>query len=107
MWRIGVSGSSVALSAAAAQFCRVIGQRFKFRTFTARRFSFVSVLDALISIAGGYGTQQQLVLASAIEIPVLPVPCFGGRSRAFWDENRSDIQEMLSIDNVVAKRWET
>ncbi len=81
-------------------------RRIRANTFQARRFSFVGSLDALIGIRGGYGTFQQLVLASAIGLPVLPIPCFGGRTRVFWEENRADVMASLDIDEPTAERWE-
>jgi hypothetical protein len=39
-------------------------------------FRFVRSLDGLLSIAGGYGTAQEIALAMELEIPLLPVPSF-------------------------------
>ncbi len=76
------------------------------RNREARRFRFVNALDAVIGLGGGVGTRQQLTLGSAIDIPVLPVPSFGGTAARFWLEHRTDLMSRLAIDEATAARWE-
>jgi hypothetical protein len=80
--------------------------RIKARTREARRFRFVSSLDAMLALGGGFGTRQQLTLAAAIDIPILPVPCFGGQAARFWQEHRPDMMAQFGIDEATAAAWE-
>lgn len=76
------------------------------RNRTARRFRFVSSLDAMIAVGGGFGTRQQLTLAAAIETPAIPVPCFKGTTAKFWADHRTELTEALGVDTATAERWE-
>jgi hypothetical protein len=80
--------------------------RTKGRTRESRRFSFISSLDATIAVGGGKGTRQQLTLAAAIEQPLLPVPCFDGEARRFWDGHRAELVTQLGITLPKAAVWE-
>lgn len=80
--------------------------QYKARNREARRFRFVNALDAVIGLGGGVGTRQQLTLGSAIDIPVLPVPSFGGTAARFWKEHRGDLMGRLGIDETTALQWE-
>lgn len=82
-------------------------QRARGRTGEARRISFVRGVDALITVAGGRGTRQELALAIEHDIAVLPVPCFGGASREYWDVYRAELIQALLIDEQRASRWES
>ena len=82
-------------------------RRIKGRTREARRFGFVNSLDALVAVGGGYGTRQQLTMAAAVEKPVLPVPCFDGAAREFWNNHRGLLLDQLNIEEDTAVSWET
>jgi predicted Rossmann-fold nucleotide-binding protein len=82
-------------------------QRARGRTGEARRISFVRGVDALIAVGGGRGTSQELALAIEHDIPVLPVPMFGGAAQEYWDAYRSELLESLNIQEEVARRWES
>lgn len=81
--------------------------RVKARTRDARRFRFVSSLDAMIALGGGHGTRQQLTLAAAIDIPILPVPCFDGAANRFWHDHRDDLIQQFNLDKAATAVWET
>jgi predicted Rossmann-fold nucleotide-binding protein len=76
------------------------------QTSEARRISFVLSVDALIAVAGGKGTSQELALALEFGIKVLPVPAFDRAAGSFWNAYRSRIIESLGIDGPTAARWE-
>jgi len=76
------------------------------RTSEARRISFVRSLDALIAVAGGGGTDQELALAVENQIPILPVPAFPGAALDYWKAYRSELIAALRIDEVRASAWE-
>ena len=76
------------------------------KTREARRFSFVRRVDALMSVAGRGGTAQELALAMELELPVLPVPMFGGASKEYWDAYRKDLIRKLRLDAATIARWE-
>ena len=63
-------------------------------------------VDALIAVGGGSGTAQELALAIEHDIPVLPVPTFGGTARDVWNSYRPEIVQALRIDEQRAERWE-
>jgi len=69
------------------------------KTRQARRFSFVSSVDVLVAIAGGPSTNQNIELAFALNIPVLPIPNFGGTSQTHWSniETHNLIYEQFKI----------
>ena len=92
--------------AGAEMFIEGALRRIKGRTREARRFGFVSSLDAIVAVGGGYGTRQQLTLASAIEKPMLPVPCFGGAARDFWNEHLPVLTSQLGLSEKTARDWE-
>lgn len=81
-------------------------QRARGRTSEARRISFVRGVDALIAVGGGRGTSQELALAIEHDIPVLPVPTFGGGAREYWNAYREELLQSLNISEDVARRWE-
>jgi hypothetical protein len=58
------------------------------RTRESRRFAFVRRLDMLLAVGGGKGTRQNLRLADALDLPVLPVPLFGGTAEEHWTDLR-------------------
>ena len=72
----------------------------------ARRFHFVSSLDAIVAVGGGTATREQLTLASAIEIPMVPVPFVKGTAASFWSENRERLADDLGLDLETLARWE-
>lgn len=76
------------------------------KTSEARRFSFVRRVHALMSVAGGAGTTQELALAMELELSVLPVPTFGGPSRDYWKAYREDLIRKLELDAATVERWE-
>ena len=77
------------------------------RTQQARRISFVRGLDALIAVAGGSGTAQELALAAELGVPVLALPMFGGTARAHWDLYRAEWLAWVGADDTAARRWES
>jgi predicted Rossmann-fold nucleotide-binding protein len=79
--------------------------RTRGKTNEARRFSFVRSLDGLLSVAGGYGTAQEIALAMELDIPLLPVPSFGGSAQEFWCSYEVDLMRILQIDRATADRW--
>jgi predicted Rossmann-fold nucleotide-binding protein len=81
-------------------------QRARGRTSEARRISFVRGVDALIAVGGGRGTSQELALAIEHDIPVLPVPMFGGAAQEYWKAYRSELLQSLNIPEEVGRRWE-
>jgi hypothetical protein len=81
-------------------------ERARGRTSESRRILFIRDIDALIAIGGRGGTRQELALAWEQHIGVLPVPCFAGAAREFWEAYRSDLLIALGIDDDVARRWE-
>lgn len=81
-------------------------QRARGRTGESRRISFVRDVDALIALGGGRGTSQELALALENDIPVLPIPLFGGAAQEYWKAYRNELLQSLNIDEEVARRWE-
>jgi len=77
------------------------------KTSEARRIGFALSLDALIAVAGGNGTAQELAIAFEHGIPVLPLPMFGGTAREFWDAYRSEVRASLRLSEAETNRWET
>jgi predicted Rossmann-fold nucleotide-binding protein len=75
------------------------------KTTEARRFSFVRSVDGLLAVAGRGGTAQEVALAMELEMPLLPVPLFGGKSAEFWSSYETDLIQKLRIDRAVASRW--
>lgn len=73
------------------------------RSGEARRFYMISKADALISIRGGPGTLQQLALANALDLPVLPIPTFDGTSREFWGSHKDEICRRLRFSASEAE----
>ena len=55
----------------------------------ARRFAFVSSIDVLVAIEGNTGTDQNIELALALNIPILPVPNFGGKAMDHWNDKEN------------------
>lgn len=96
--RAGSSGALV-FSIGAEQYPRG-------RTSEARRISFVRGLDGLIAVGGGGGTRQELALAIEHDIPVLPVPTFGGAAHEYWHAYRRELMTALRIDDTLARHWE-
>lgn len=80
-------------------------KRARGKTREARRFSFVRSLEGLLAVAGRGGTAQEVALAMELEIPVLPVPLFGGTSQQFWRSYEADLLQMLRVDHTAAERW--
>src|SRR5262245_9039973 len=74
------------------------------RSSQARRFNFISRADALIAVSGTNGTEQQLALANALDLPVMPIPTFGGAARAFWHAHREEICDRLRLEAARAER---
>jgi nucleoside 2-deoxyribosyltransferase len=72
----------------------------------ARRFYMISKVDALIAIAGSRGTHQQLVLANALDLPIMPVPIFHGAARDFWRSHRNELCLRLKLTCPDADRIE-
>jgi nucleoside 2-deoxyribosyltransferase len=83
---------------------RIISARGK--TPQARRFNFVSKADALIAVSGTNGTEQQLALAHALELPILPIPTLGGAAREFWLSHHDEILHRLRLTAADAIRLE-
>ncbi len=81
-------------------------QRARGRTSEARRISFVRDLDGLIAIGGGDGTRQELALALEFGIKVLPVPVFDGAAAEMWRAYRSELVDLLRIDDERVREWE-
>src|SRR5262249_9355751 len=81
-------------------------RRARGKTREARRFSFVRSLDALLAVAGRAGTGQELSLAVELGMPVLPVPLFGGAAAEFWHAYRTDLIQILRLDEGRLARWE-
>jgi hypothetical protein len=81
-------------------------RRARGRTREARRFSFVRSVDALLAVAGRGGTTQELALAAELDIPLMPVPLFGGAAADFWRAYRSELVRALRIDGDTLTRWE-
>jgi hypothetical protein len=75
------------------------------KTTEARRFSFVRSVDGLLAVAGRGGTAQEVALAMELEMPLLPVPLFGGTAEQFWRSYEADLIQRLRIDRAVASRW--
>jgi hypothetical protein len=75
------------------------------RSYDAERFAFVSRLDGLITVGGRGGTEHSLILAMAIDIPVLPAPTFGGSSSSIWGPNRPHLARRLALDEEDIARW--
>jgi hypothetical protein len=71
--------------------------RARGRTPEARRFLFVRHVQALVAVAGGKGTRQLLTLATALDLPILPFPAFGGAAAEHWEEHRTDIRQRLRL----------
>ena len=103
---LGFDNATSSFDANAEVFIEGSVQQVHARTREVRRFRFVSSLDAMIALGGGYGTRQQLTLAAAIEIPILPIPCFKGSAGQFWSEHRVDLMSRLKIDDGMAREWE-
>jgi hypothetical protein len=76
------------------------------KTRDARRFSFVRSLDALLAVSGRGGTAQELALALELDIPVLPVPLFGGSAAEVWHAYKDDLVPRLRLDGQTVQRWE-
>jgi hypothetical protein len=76
------------------------------KTSEARRFSFVRGIDALIAVAGGGGTAQELALAHELEKPVMPVPFFGGTAEVFWKAYATDLIRMMRLTEARTARWQ-
>jgi hypothetical protein len=72
----------------------------KRQTPAFRRFDLVARADAIITIEGVTGTKEIIELGMALEKPVLPIPCTGGRSKDAWDEYESDILHMFRISKT-------
>jgi hypothetical protein len=76
------------------------------KTREARRFSFVRSVDALLAVCGRGGTAQELALALELDIPVLPVPLFGGSAAQVWHAYKDDLVPRLRLDARTVQRWE-
>jgi hypothetical protein len=55
-------------------------------------------------VSGTNGTEQQLALANALDLPILPIPTFGGAARAFWFSHREEICDRLGLEAAHAER---
>jgi len=75
------------------------------KTYEAQRFAFADHVDGLIGIGGRRGTIQTLTLGLAIELPILPVPTFGGASAEMWEEHGVDIRESLQLSETDLTLW--
>ena len=73
----------------------------------ACRFYMISKVDALIAVAGSTGTRQQLVLANALDLPIMPVPIFGGAAQEFWRSHRNELCARLKLGLADATRIES
>ena len=78
----------------------------KGETREARRISFVRYVDALIAVAGGKGTSQELALAFEDGKQVIPVPAFGGAAGDFWERHKKEIVGAFDLTADTARRWE-
>lgn len=87
-------------------FIEGVANQVKAGNRQARRFHFVNSLDAIVGVGGGTATREQLTLASAIELPMVPVPFVKGTAATFWAENRDRLASDLQLDTAMLERWE-
>jgi hypothetical protein len=71
----------------------------------ARRFHLVSSIDVLVGVAGDTGTEQNLQLAFALDLPTLPVPFFGGKASELAILYGEQVRGWFGIDEPTWKRW--
>lgn len=66
----------------------------------ARRFEMVSRADAVIVIAGTEGSEQIIEYSIASNKVVIPLACYGGASKAAWQENklRNELLNSLKLE---------
>lgn len=77
------------------------------RTREAWHFSFVRGVHALVAVGGGRGTRQLLVLAAALNLPILTIPLFADAAAEHWRDHRPDIQHSFRLDNQGMALLET
>jgi hypothetical protein len=75
------------------------------RTREARRFAFVRRLDAMVAVGGARGTEQQLQLCAALDLPIVPVPCFPEAAKKFWEEHEDECLQRLQLEPAIASAW--
>jgi predicted Rossmann-fold nucleotide-binding protein len=75
------------------------------KTPQARRFVFVSSIDVLVAVAGGAGTTQNIDLAIALGVPVLPLPMFGGKAKEYWKDYSKQIKEWFGMNDELYEKW--
>ncbi len=66
----------------------------------ARRFELVSRADAVIVIAGQEGSGQIIEYSIASNKVVIPMACFGGKSKEVWEEKklRTELLNLLKLE---------
>jgi hypothetical protein len=72
-----------------------------------RRFDLVAQAEAIITIEGGVkGTKDIVELGMALQKPVLPIACTGGKSREAWYEYEEEILRMFRMEEKPPKEYE-